>query len=99
MGPGPLQITVLEAVQYLQLRHPKPAPHGIRRGGASWRFNVKGSFDATAEHGRWSAVKTARIYINEVAAEETIHLLPPIGQQRVKDGVLFYRKLVLRAVA
>ena len=68
-----------EAVQYLHLRHAKPTPHGIRRGGASWHFNLKGSFDATAEHGRWSSIKSARIYINEAAAEEIIHLLPPIG--------------------
>ena len=35
----------------------------------------------------------------EAAAEDTIHLLSPLGMQRVKDGALLYRKLVLKAFA
>ena len=87
-----------EAVFHFRLRHPRPTPHGIRRGGASWHFNLKGSFDSTIEHGRWASVKSARIYINEAAAEETVHELSPLGKQRVDDGVLLFRKPVCRAI-
>ena len=97
--PGRFYALYREAVQYFHLRHERPTPHGIRRGGASWHFNLKGSFDATIEHGRWSSVKSARIYINEAAAEDTIHLLSPLGKQRVKDGVSIYRKLLCKAFA
>ena len=97
--PGRLYALYREAVQYFQLRHERPTAHGIRRGGASWHFKLNGPFDATIERGRWSSVKSARIYINEAAAEDTIHLLSPLGKQRVKDGVLIYRKLVSKAFA
>ena len=76
-----------EAVAFFRLSHPKPTPHGIRRGGASWHFKLHGSFDRTVEHGRWSSVGSARIYINEAAAESAAVGSSAKGQSRLKDVV------------
>ena len=76
-----------DAVRFFRLVHPKPTPHGIRRGGASWHFKLHGSFDRTVEHGRWSSVGSARIYINEAAAEAAAVGSSAKGQSRLKDAV------------
>ena len=74
-----------DAVAFFRLSHPKPTPHGIRRGGASWHFQLHGSFDRTVEHGRWSSVGSARIYINEAAAESAAVGSSAKAQSRLKD--------------
>ena len=76
-----------EAVACFHLSHPKPTPHGIRRGGASWHFKLHGSFDRTVEHGRWSSVGSARIYINEAAAEAAAMGTSIKGRSRLNDAV------------
>ena len=76
-----------EAVAFFRLKHPKPTPHGIRRGGASWHFKLYGSFDRTVEHGRWSSVGSARIYINEAAAEAAALGSSEQGITRINDAV------------
>ena len=40
-------------------------PYSLRRGGATFLFRQQGSLDRLMIHGRWHAVKTARIYLNE----------------------------------
>ena len=75
------------AVAFFRLSHPKPTPHGIRRGGASWHFQVHGSYDGTVEHGRWATVRSARIYINEAAAEQATNASSELGQRRLEDAV------------
>lgn len=40
-------------------------PYSLRRGGATFWFSKHGSFDKLLVQGRWQAVKTARIYLNE----------------------------------
>ncbi len=40
-------------------------PYSLRRGGATFRFTKHGSLDRLLVQGRWQAVRTARIYINE----------------------------------
>jgi len=76
----------MEAVRFFRLSHPKPTPHGIRRGSASWHFKIHGSYDRTVEHGRWASVKSARTYINEAAAEEAALASSEEGRLRIKDG-------------
>ena len=76
-----------EAVAFYHVAHPKPTPHGIRRGGASWHFQLHGSFDRTVEHGRWGSVASARTYINEAAAEEAASSSNLLGKRRLKDAV------------
>ena len=39
-------------------------PYSLRRGGASHYFKETGSMSKTMETGRWSDVKTAKIYVN-----------------------------------
>ena len=43
--------------------------YSLRRGGATWHFQQYASFDATAEIGRWSSVKTCRIYVHTALLE------------------------------
>ena len=43
--------------------------YSFRRGGASWYFLKTGRLDSTVVRGRWQSEKTARIYIDDAAAE------------------------------
>ena len=43
-------------------------PYSVRRGGATWHFQTYGSMSKTCLHGRWSAEKTARLYIEDAMA-------------------------------
>ena len=85
-----------DAVSFFRLAHPKPTPHGIRRGGASWHFKLHGSFDRTVEHGRWASVGSARVYINEAAAEEAAGGACDLGQRRIRDAVVMCPVLLKR---
>ena len=86
-----------EAVPFFCLVHPKATPHGIRRGGgASWHFKLHGSFDRTVEHGRWASVGSARIYINEAAAEEAALGACDKGKRRVQDAMKSCSSLLRR---
>ena len=38
--------------------------YGVRRGSATNVFAVSASFDAVCERGRWSSVKSMRMYVN-----------------------------------
>ena len=76
-----------DAVAFFRISHPKPTPHGIRRGGGSWHFGLHGQYDRTVEHGRWQTVRAARIYINEASAEEAAKSASELGQSRLKDAV------------
>ena len=76
-----------DAVSFFRLVHPKTTPHGIRRGGASWHFKLHGSFDRTVEHGRLASVGSARIYINEAAAEEAALGACEKGKRRIQDAM------------
>ena len=85
-----------EAVSFFDLSHPKPTPHGIRRGGASWHFRLYGSFDRTVEHGRWATVSSARTYINEAAAEKAVISRTDAGQIRLKEATSLCMGLLSR---
>ena len=88
-----------QAVKFYCLSHPKPTPHGIRRGGASWHFKVHGLYDRTVEHGRWASVKAARTYINEAAAEEACSASSASGRLRLEDGVALAFPLLRKSLA
>ena len=50
-------------------------PYSLRRGGATFWFSRHGSLDKLMIAGRWQAVKTARVYINEgLAVLAELHL-------------------------
>ena len=44
-------------------------PCSLRRGGATWWFRATLSYDAVADCGRWSNVRTCRRYIEDAAAQ------------------------------
>jgi len=46
-------------------------PYSLRRGGATFHFRKFKSLDRTMEVGRWSELKTARVYINTALLELT----------------------------
>jgi len=46
-------------------------PYSLRRGGATHHFKAFGDMSRTMEIGRWSEVRTARIYINTALLELT----------------------------
>ena len=81
------------AVRYFGLKHPKPTPHGLRRGGATWHFKLHHSYDRTMEHGRWTQLKIARGYIDEATAEAAKTSLPEAGAARVRDAKLLFKSL------
>jgi integrase len=56
-----------QSLQVLQLSHDGYRPHSLRRGGATWDFRQHGNISVTSERGRWSNLRTCRIYINEAA--------------------------------
>ena len=54
----------LECLTALKLTQWDFRPYSLRRGGATFYFVKTGSLDRVLLLGRWTAVKTARIYIN-----------------------------------
>ena len=54
-----------EALQALHLTDFGFRPYSLRRGGATWWFTKHHSLDKILLQGRWTAPKTARLYINE----------------------------------
>ena len=65
---GPAHIWRQQFAAYLSalnLSHFEYRPYSLRRGGATYYFNLLGSFDKLLVLGRWQAAATARIYIND----------------------------------
>ena len=52
-------------------------PYSLRRGGATYYFNLWGSFDKLLVLGRWQAAATARVYINEAVSEANMLAVSP----------------------
>ena len=74
-------------------------PYSLRRGGSTHFFTRQGSFDKLMVLGRWQAVKTARIYVNEgvaVLAELNLKLTPlakTVRQQYLRSFIQSLPKL------
>ena len=58
-----------QAVERLNLTELGLRPYSLRRGGATFFFQHRGSFDKLLLQGRWAAARTARIYLNEGLAQ------------------------------
>ena len=54
-----------ESLQALGLEHFSFRPYSLRRGGATWWFSKHQNLERILVQGRWAALKTARIYLNE----------------------------------
>ena len=57
-------------------------PYSLRRGGATFQFRQEGSFDRLMVHGRWQALRTTRLYINEGMAILAELAIPWTGLSR-----------------
>ena len=66
-----------QALTSLKLEQFGFRPYSLRRGGATWWFSRHHSLDKILVQGRWSAPKTARLYINEGLATLAEMQLPP----------------------
>ena len=73
------------AARKFHLQHPRLTPYGLRRGGATHHFLTHGSYDRTAELGRWAQVKTARLYIEGGTADLGQWTVNVAGQQLMRD--------------
>ena len=54
-----------QGLEALKLQSWNFRPYSLRRGGATWWFSRHHSMDRILLEGRWSAPKTAKIYLNE----------------------------------
>ena len=66
-------------------------PYSLRRGGATEFFRSTGSMAKTMERGRWSEMKTARIYVNTAMAE--LHALKVDRPRLDRACVSFHKKV------
>eukprot|EP00438_Fugacium_kawagutii_P007999 Skav234605 [mRNA] locus=scaffold5214:352284:358006:- [translate_table: standard] len=69
--------SILEALHLDEMGY---RPYSLRRGGATHYFQLYGNFDKLLILGRWQAIATARLYINEglsVLTQLTIPWNPP----------------------
>ena len=70
--------------------------HCLRRGGATWHFKLYSSFDRTASHGRWSQVKTCRLYIDEAMSDLASTKQGLTGKARVATAVAAFPAAVVQ---
>ena len=63
------RLAFAEAVSFLGLDPDRFKPYSLRRGGASHHFRRHGKMDWTMELGRWSELRTARIYVHTANLE------------------------------
>eukprot|EP00438_Fugacium_kawagutii_P030494 Skav202357 [mRNA] locus=scaffold53:218927:223660:- [translate_table: standard] len=76
-SPGRWRKLFNDGLEALKLTQFGFRPYSLRRGGATWWFARHHSLDKILLQGRWSAPKTARIYINEGLAVLAELQLPP----------------------
>ena len=62
-------------------------PHCFRRGGATAFFALHRSYDLLADHGRWSQISTARMYVDQAFADREQLVLSPRGETRLTSCV------------
>lgn len=73
-----------QAGEFFELPSARLTSHCLRRGGATWHFDQYQSFDRTAEHGRWTSVRTCRMYIEQSSTELAKVAQGERGKERVK---------------
>ena len=68
-------------------------PYSLRRGGATHHFLHGASMDRTAERGRWSNLRTARIYINTSLSDRAQQQQSSSSEHRVRHFAHAMREL------
>ena len=66
--------------------------YSLRRGGSTWWFRATLSYDAVAERGRWSNVRTCRRYVEDAAAQLTSSRFTTQQEEQLKALGERYRK-------
>ena len=56
----------------------------LRGGGATWLYETTRSLELVRWRGRWAAIKTLEVYLQEVAANALLAACPPQVRQRVR---------------
>eukprot|EP00438_Fugacium_kawagutii_P010981 Skav206612 [mRNA] locus=scaffold1562:77884:84170:+ [translate_table: standard] len=72
------------AVAFFQLNEFFIQPYSLRRGGATSAFRRGASFDQLLVRGRWSHVRTARIYLDEALQQSSALSFPPAARMRLR---------------
>ena len=86
-SPAKWRTLFADCLQALGLQDYGFRPYSLRRGGATWWFSKHQSLDRILIQGRWSAIKTARIYLNEglaMLARTSIDLTIPQRKSYLK---------------
>ena len=73
--------------RFFGVSDPRLTSHTNRRGGATYFFQACGSYDLTQQQGRWSQLKTARLYIDGALADLSQQTLPEWGRSRLDLAV------------
>ena len=66
-------------------------PYSLRRGGATWWFQRHQNLDQILIQGRWSAPRTAKVYLNEGLAVLAEMKLPPTHRSLSPFLTLFHK--------
>ena len=88
-------LALTEAAAFFGVVHPSLTPHGFRRGGATWHFEVHESYDRTTCHGRWAHVATCRLYIDQARIDLSRAEMPSIKKKQLRVAVLNMNKLLM----
>ena len=85
-----------DTIQAVKLDQLEFRPYSLRRGGATYYFQLHGRFDSLLVLGRWQAAATARLYLNEglsVLAELRMNWTPYTKNLRSQYLTSFTRPL------
>ena len=88
---------LVEAAAFFGVSHDSLTPHGFRRGGATWHFEVYESYDRTTCHGRWTQVSTCKLYIDQARVDLSRSEMPTLKRKQLKTAVLSLDKLLREA--
>ena len=90
MAPSSFRWLFAQLIATFGLTDANLAVYSLRRGGASWDFLQHGSMEKTLLRGHWQSTATARIYVQDAAAEITSLRLPAeaVAQLRIAARTL-----------
>jgi integrase len=78
---------------FFHLEHLNLKSHSLRRGGATYEFRNCNSYDTVCERGRWSNLRTCRIYLAESVCLMNNILLSPKQVRRISKYVKIFDAL------
>lgn len=82
-SPGKFRHVWSSLLLTLQLDVAQYSPYALRRGGATHFFVETGSLDRTLLRGRWLAIKSARIYLEDARAQLLACSMPAVAASHI----------------